>query len=161
MNPCAKAPLLLRHLLALAMLCATSCASHTSSVVMRAATQPESACQAALDVMGEVARSHGLRNAMPPGFEPSILSDGSVVLAEYRSNRRAAGALAGSGHNVYVTVFAREHCQEISFAITDYESSIETEYVRQIRSALIARLRERRPESAIAVTETTTRALPP
>jgi hypothetical protein len=147
--------------LALAMLHTTACAAHTSSVLMRAATHPESACQAALDVMGGVARVRGLRNAMPPGFEPSTLPSGSVVLAQYRSIRSAEDALAGSAHNVYVTVFGREHCQEISFAITDYESSVETDYVHEIRSTLMARLRERSPDAEIVFKETTTRALPP
>lgn len=157
----AKSPPLHRYLLALAILHATACATHTSSVVMRTGREPEPVCQTALDVMAEIAHGFGLRNAIPPGFEPSILTSGSIVLAQYRSHRGAQRALAGSDHNVYVTVFGREHCQEVSLAITDYESSIETAYVQQIRFALVAGVRERRPDAAIVVHETTTRSLPP
>lgn len=160
MSPCAWAPRC-RYLITLAALHATACASHTSSVVMHTAKETVGVCQIAVEVSDGVASDLGLRNAIPPGFEPSPLTDGSVVLASYRSYRGADGTVAGSEHNVYVTVFARNQCQEISFAITDYDSSVRTDYVEQIRSTLTARLRERRPDAEIVIEEVRSRDLPP
>jgi len=68
---------------------------------------------------------------------------------------------SGSGHNVHMTLFSRNECSEISFAITDYESATETDFVNRVRVSLIPNLRQSAPKAEIAVNETAGRDRPP
>lgn len=83
------------------------------------------------------------------------------MLARYMSNQRAHSRLTGTENTVYLTVFAKRECREISFAVTDYDNSVETEYVHQIRQRLTELARQYQPDADISTKETVVRTLPP
>lgn len=154
-------PRLGTYVVAWAGLLLLNCVTHTSSVVIRTVGEPGHACEIAREVAARVATEFRMRNASPPGVDPSVLPSGSVVLARFMANRRADPQLPGSGNTVYLTVFARQECREISFAITDYDDSEETDYVHQMRSRLTELAHESQPDADISTKEAIMRTLPP
>lgn len=137
------------------------CASHTASITMSVEGADPGACEAAGEAAGEVASEFALRNAVAPGTEPTVLTDGSIVLARYRTSGAYSPQIDGSDHTVYLTVFAASECRIVDLAITDYDDAHETEYVRRLRARLLNLLRTRAPDAEITTTEATTRTLPP
>lgn len=137
------------------------CAAHTASVTITVGEGGEQACEEATEAARQVAAEFALRNAVPPGTERSVLTDGSIVLARYRAAGNLDPPVDGSRHTLYLTVFAANGCRSVDFAITDYDQAEETEYVRRLRTRLLSLLRKRWPDAEITASDATTRTLPP
>jgi hypothetical protein len=137
------------------------CTAHTATISMNVAEPDEALCAMAADAAETVASEFALRNAVPPGMERSVLTDGSVVLASYRATGALSPSSEGSHHTVYLTVFAKNSCRNIAFAITDYDQANESKYVQHLRSRVLDLLRRSGAEAEVTTTATTTRTLPP
>jgi len=138
-----------------------ACAAHTAIVRMDGAESGESVCAVAREAAATAASEFSLRSAVPPGTGQPALTDGSIVLARFRSTGGLIPPLEGSRHTVYLTVFAKNGCRNVEFAATDYDQAHETEYVRLLQARLLDLLRRGVREAEFTVTQTTTRALPP
>jgi hypothetical protein len=128
---------------------------------MRPNVPGQTSCAAAAEVAAKVASEFALKNAVPPGQEQSVLTDGSVELASYRATGALSPPVEGSRHTVYLTVFARDGCRGVDFSTIDYDQGEETEYVRRLQARLIDLLRRAEPDAEFTSRGGSVRTLPP